>query len=139
MGEDADPTTLLLLTTMRRIRKTISKVCEQCHRTYTIPAHRIQQKYCSHSCATTNVSQRRPKFAGRLTVKKEDRLPDPNQQQVEDATRIFLAKGGRIKKLDPQTELVVTAVAKIEDEIENERELKELKAKKERKNNLKAP
>ena len=124
---------------MRRIRKTISKVCEQCHANYTIPAHRFQQKYCSHSCATTNVSQRRPKFAGRLYVKKEDRLPDPTQAEVDDATRTFLEQGGRIKKLDPQTELVVAAVAKIEDEIENERELNQLKANKERKNNLKAP
>ena len=124
---------------MRRIRKTISKVCEQCHANYTIPVHRFQQKYCSHSCATTNVSQRRPKFAGRLYLKKADRLPDPTQQEVDDATRTFLAQGGSIKKLSPQTELMVAAVAKIEDEIENERELNELNAKKERKNNLKAP
>ena len=127
------------MTMRRRIRKTISKVCEQCHGTYTIPAHRFQQKYCSHSCATTNVSRRRPKFADRIYVKKEERLPDPNQQQVDAATRTFLAQGGRIKRLNPQTELVVTAVAKIEDEIENERELNQLKATKERKNNLKAP
>ena len=124
---------------MRRIRKTISKVCEQCHATYTVLAYKLKQKYCSHSCATTNVSQRRPKFAGKLYVKKEDRLPDPTQQEVDAATRTFLAKGGRIKRLDPQTELVVAAVAKIEDEIENERELNQLKATKERKNNLKAP
>jgi hypothetical protein len=78
-------------------------------------------------------------FKDRLVLKKADRLPEPTQQQVEDATRAFLEQGGRIKKLDPQTELVVAAVAKIEDEIENERELNQLKATKERKNNLKAP
>ena len=124
---------------MRRIRKTISKVCEQCHGTYTVLAYKLKQKFCSHSCATTNVSRRRPLFADRLVLKKADRLPEPTQQQVEDATRTFLEQGGRIKRLDPQTELVVAAVARIEDEIENERELKELKATKERKNNLKAP
>ena len=78
-------------------------------------------------------------FKDRLVLKKADRLPDPTQAEVDAATRMFLAKGGRIKRLDPQTELVATAVARIEDEIENERELKELKATKERKNNLKAP
>ena len=124
---------------MRRIRKTISKVCEQCHGTYTVLAYKIKQKYCSHSCATTNVSRRRPLFAERLHVKKAERLPDPNHQQVDAAVQQFLEKGGRIKKLDPQTELVVAAVARMEDEIENERELNQLKATKERKNNLKVP
>ena len=117
---------------MPRIRKTISKVCEQCHATYTVLADKLKQKYCSHSCATTNVSQRRPKFAGRLYVTKAERLPDPTKQQVEDATRTFLAKGGSIKMLDPQGKIALL-------DPEEDAELKELKAKKERKNNLKAP
>ena len=82
---------------MRRIRKTITKVCEQCHGKYTIPSHRIKQKYCSHSCATTNISQRRPLYAERIHVKKAERLPDPNQgnlslldpDEVEDLDSII--------------------------------------------------
>ena len=117
---------------MRRIRKTISKVCEQCHANYTVLAYKIKQKYCSHSCATTNVSQRRPKFAGRLTVKKEDRLPDPTKQQVEDATRTFLAQGGSITMLSAQGKIALL-------DSEETEELDALKAKKERRNTLKAP
>ena len=115
MAEDADPTTLLLLTTMRRIRKTISKVCEQCHGTYTIPSHRIKQKFCSHSCATTNISQRRPLFDGKRYTKKADRLPEPTQQQVEDATRMFLEQGGEIQRLDAQGNLSLLDPDEVED------------------------
>ena len=93
---------------MRRIRKTISKVCEQCHATYTVLADKIKQKYCSHSCATT-------KFAGRIYVKKAERLPDPNQQQVEDAVEQFLAKGGEIQRLDAQGNLSLLDPDEVED------------------------
>jgi hypothetical protein len=95
-------------------------------------ADKIKQKYCSHSCATTNVSQRRPKFVDRLHVKKAERLPDPNQQQVDAAVQQFLAKGGRIKMLDPQGKIALL-------DSEETEELDALKANKERKNNLKAP
>jgi hypothetical protein len=100
---------------MRRIRKTISKVCEQCHATYTVLAYKIKQKYCSHSCATTNVSQRRPLYADRLVLKKAERLPDPNQQQVEDAVQQFLAKGGEIQRLDAQGKIALLDPDEVED------------------------
>lgn len=100
---------------MRRIRKTITKVCEQCHATYTIPSHRIQQKFCSHTCATTNISQRRPLFKDRLVLKKADRLPEPTQQQVEDATRMFLEQGGEIQRLDAQGNLSLLDPDEVED------------------------
>mgnify|MGYP003657662634 FL=1 len=100
---------------MRRIRKTISKVCEQCHGTYTVLAYKLKQKYCSHTCATTNVSRRRPLFAERLHVKKADRLPDLTQTQVKDAVEQFLEKGGEIKRLDAQGNLSLLDPDEVED------------------------
>tara|TARA_R110002051_G_scaffold131773_1_gene205537 strand:+ start:528 stop:896 length:369 start_codon:yes stop_codon:yes gene_type:complete len=101
--------------TMRRIRKTISKVCEQCHGTYTVLAYKLKQKFCSHTCATTNISQRRPLYAERIHVKKAERLPDPNQQQVDAAVQQFLEKGGEIQRLDAQGNLSLLDPDEVED------------------------
>ena len=102
---------------MPRIRKRISKVCEECQATYTTPAHRgIKQKYCSAPCATKNVSARRkikPNDAQRqnhknsiaLFKQKAEEQPDPTQKEIRDAVRQFLDEGGVIKTMNPQPKL----------------------------------
>ena len=118
MGEDADPTTLLLRTTMPRIRKMTSKVCEECQATYTIPAHRVKQKYCSAPCATKNVSARRKikpndaqlqghRNAVALAKHKAEEQRDPTPDEVKDAVRMFLDEGGVIKTMEPQPKIAL--------------------------------
>ena len=128
MGEDADPTTLLLRTTMPRIRKMTSKVCEECQATYTIPAHRVKQKYCSAPCATKNVSARRKiipndaqlqghRNAVALAKHKAEEHRDPTPDEVKDAVRMFLDEGGVIKTMEPQPKIALLNHEK-EDELE---------------------
>ena len=128
MGEDADPTTLLLRTTMPRIRKMTSKVCEECQATYTIPAHRVKQKYCSAPCATKNVSARRKikpndaqlqghRNAVALAKHKAEEQRDPTPDEVKDAVRRFLDEGGVIKTMEPQPKIALLNHEK-EDELE---------------------
>ena len=96
----------------------ISKVCEECQATYTTPAHRVKQKYCSHACATKNVSARRkikPNDAQRqnhknsiaLFKQKAEEQPDPTPDEVKDAVRQFLDEGGVIKTMNPQPKLAL--------------------------------
>ena len=128
MGEDADPTTLLLRTTMPRIRKMTSKVCEECQATYTIPAHRVKQKYCSAPSATKNVSARRKikpndaqlqghRNAVALAKHKAEEQRDPTPDEVKDAVRMFLDEGGVIKTMEPQPKIALLNHEK-EDELE---------------------
>ena len=128
MGEDADPTTLLLRTTMPRIRKMTSKVCEDCQATYTLPAHRVKQKYCSAPCATKNVSARRKikpndaqlqghRNAVALAKHKAEEQRDPTPDEVKDAVRMFLDEGGVIKTMEPQPKIALLNHEK-EDELE---------------------
>ena len=128
MGEDAAPTTLLLRTTMPRIRKMTSKVCEECQATYTIPAHRVKQKYCSAPCATKNVSARRKikpndaqlqghRNAVALAKHKAEEQRDPTPDEVKDAVRMFLDEGGVIKTMEPQPKIALLNHEK-EDELE---------------------
>ena len=114
---------------MPRIRRMISKVCEECHATYTIPAHRgIKQKYCSLPCASRNVSARRTikpneaqlqghRNAVALAKHKAEEKPDPTPDEVKDAVRQFLDEGGVIKTMDPQPKIALLNHEK-EDELE---------------------
>ena len=113
---------------MPRIRRMISKVCEECQATYTIPAHRVKQKYCSPACATKNVSARRKikpneaqleghRNAVALAKHKAEEHPDPTPDEVEDAVRQFLDEGGVIKTMEPQPKIALLNHEK-EDELE---------------------
>ena len=114
---------------MPRLRRMISKVCEECQATYTTPAHRgIKQKYCSLPCASRNVSARRKikpneaqleghRNAVALAKHKAEEQPDPTQKEIRDAVREFLDSGGVIKTMNPQPKIALLNHEK-EDELE---------------------